>query len=134
MDSYQAIYDAVRSKISHADSADIIGGAVREAFDFSHARAMLQEQIYSIGAEMVRLSVLWRSTVAPDGTKWCALYGPDLAEGISGFGDTPDEAMRDFDQNWFKQQTPVAVHQIRKIEEEECREQISANSQFGVGA
>lgn len=109
MDSYQAVYDAVRSKIGRVDSADVLASAAREAFDISYARALLQEQIGMVGNEMVRPSVLYRPSVAPDGNKWCALYGADLVEGIAGFGDTPDDAMRDFDQNWFKQQTPVAV-------------------------
>lgn len=109
MDSYQAVYDAVRSKIGRVDSADVLASAAREAFDMSYARALLQEQISMVGNEIVRPSVLYRPSVVPDGNKWCALYGADLMEGVAGFGDTPDDAMRDFDQNWFKQQTPVAV-------------------------
>jgi hypothetical protein len=30
-----------------------------------------------------------------DGDKWCALLGPDLQEGIGGFGATPTAALRD---------------------------------------
>ncbi|MCW0104448.1 hypothetical protein [Burkholderia pseudomallei] len=32
---------------------------------------------------------------------WCALYGPNLMEGVCGFGDSPAEAMADFDKNWL---------------------------------
>jgi len=35
-----------------------------------------------------------------DGNKWCALYGVNLQEGVSGFGDSPDEAMKAFDEAW----------------------------------
>lgn len=35
-------------------------------------------------------------TVSLDGDKWCALYGKNLQEGISGFGDTQAEALREF--------------------------------------
>lgn len=108
MDSYQPIYDAVRSKIGRVDGEQIVSAA-REAFDISHARQMLQEQIYAAGSEIARPSILYRPTVAPDGDKWCALYGSNLMEGVAGFGDTPDEAMRDFDQNWWKQRTPEAI-------------------------
>lgn len=48
-------------------------------------------------------------TVAPDGSKWCALYGPNIMEGVCGFGDTPAEAMSDFDKNWVSQRTPTAI-------------------------
>lgn len=108
MDSYQPIYDAARSKIDRVDGEQIVQAA-REAFDISYARAMLQEQIYATGTEITRPSVLFRPTVAPDGDKWRALYGPDLMEGVSGFGDTPDEAMRDFDKNWTTLKTPTAI-------------------------
>jgi hypothetical protein len=107
-DTYQAVYDATRSKIGRVDGQEIVRAA-SEAFDISHAKMMLQQEIGCIGMEMVRPSVLFRPTVAPDGNKWCALYGPNLMEGVSGFGDTPDEAMRDFDQKFNKERTPVAV-------------------------
>lgn len=35
-----------------------------------------------------------------DGEKWCALYGENLDDGVAGFGDTPDEASRAFDEVW----------------------------------
>jgi hypothetical protein len=37
-----------------------------------------------------------------DGNKWHALYGGEFPEGVSGFGDSPEEAYRDFDRAWFK--------------------------------
>ena len=36
-----------------------------------------------------------------DGDQWCALFGDSLRDGVVGFGDTPDEAYRDFDKAWF---------------------------------
>lgn len=32
-------------------------------------------------------------TIEQDGNQWCALLGPDLQEGVAGFGDTPKEAL-----------------------------------------
>ncbi len=32
--------------------------------------------------------------VFPDGAEICALIGPDLVEGIAGFGTTPGDALR----------------------------------------
>ena len=102
-DTYQAIYDAVRSKISGGN----IGGAVSEAacraFDISNVVVRAQEQVYVVADEMRRPSVLFRPEVSLDGDKYCVLYGRDLMEGCAGFGDTLDQAMRDFDENWIKQ-------------------------------
>lgn len=108
-DNYQAVYDAVRSSIRGGN----IGEAVREvagrALDISHAVEMVRNDLQTAAWEMQRPSVLYRPTVAPDGLKWCALYGPHLMEGVCGFGDTPAEAMADFDKNWLQQKTPTAA-------------------------
>lgn len=37
-----------------------------------------------------------------DGDQWCVLYGSDLVVGISGFGDTPNNAVADFNARWKK--------------------------------
>lgn len=100
-DSYQAIYDAVRSRISGGNIGDIAERALREAFDFGHARAILQEQIYAVGQEMTRPSAIYRPELVQDGNAWLAMYG-DLPSGCVGTGDTPEAAMRDFDATWFK--------------------------------
>jgi hypothetical protein len=52
-------------------------------------------------------SVLYRPRLMADGTKWCALYGDDLASGVAGFGDTPAEAMHEFDKAWTSERTPA---------------------------
>ena len=31
--------------------------------------------------------------IFPDGDMWCALIGPDLQEGVAGFGTTPEQAL-----------------------------------------
>jgi len=105
-DSYQATYDAVRSRISGVNSNDVLTRAAREAFDIGHARAMLQQEIISVSHEMRRPSVLFRPAVYLDGDMWCALYGEDLVMGVAGFGETPDAAVRDFDETWWKGITP----------------------------
>ena len=109
MNEYQAIYDAVRSRISGGNIGSIVAEIARNAFDFGHVTVRAQEQVYYIANEMVRPSVLFRPSCVPDGNKWSALYGENLMEGVCGFGDTPEKAMRDFDNNWWKQKTPTAV-------------------------
>lgn len=74
-----------------------------------HAAAMAGEVWQQAAGEFQRPSVLYRPSIQPDGNKWCALYGDNLQEGVAGFGDTPDLAMRDFDKNWCGQKlTAVA--------------------------
>lgn len=107
----QEIYDAARSRISPMDGSAIERVAY-EAFDISHARAMLQEQIASVGYEMIRPSVLYRPTISLDGNCYCALYGEDLMNGCAGFGETMAEAMADFDQNWWNQKAPTPARAL----------------------
>ena len=38
--------------------------------------------------------------IYPDGNAWCVLWGEDIQTGICGFGDSPAEAMKDFDDHW----------------------------------
>ena len=107
-DNYQAVYDAVRSKISRIDS-DVVERVAREAFDISWQKQHLQQEIYVVSEAMTRPSVLYRPTLAADGTAWCALLGEDLQSGVAGFGDTPAEAMAAFDQAFLKERTPTAI-------------------------
>lgn len=113
MDSYQAIYDAVRSRISNGD----IAGAVREvawqALDISQAREILIQEFACAAAEMRRPSVLFRPTLSADGSMWCALLGDDLMSGIAGFGETPALAMEAFDKAFLTERTPAAQRVAR---------------------
>jgi hypothetical protein len=122
-DNYQAIYDAVRSRISGGNIGDIVREAARTAFDISHSQAMICDQFMAVTWEMQRPAVLFRPSVYADGGQWCALYGDDIQIGVSGFGETPEAAMADFDKNWHAQRTPDAVR-AAKVD----------NAQFGVGA
>lgn len=105
-DSYQAIYDAVRSRISNGNVGEVVREVAWQALDIGFARQMLQEQIGAVGFEMTRPSVLFRPAVSLDGNMFCALYGEDLMNGCAGFGKTLGEAMADFDKNWADQKAP----------------------------
>lgn len=99
-DTYQAIYDAVRSKISGGDIGSAVADAARSAFDISWSIDAVKQEFIAAAHQMRRPSVLFRPTVMADGPKWCALLGDNLQEGVAGFGDTPEEACADFDQAW----------------------------------
>jgi len=108
-DSYQAIYDAVRSRISGGDVGRAVEEVARDAFDMGMTRQILQQEFCSAAYEMQRPSAVYRPQLSADGDQWCALYGENLQEGVAGFGPTPNEAMQAFDQAWWKQKTPTAI-------------------------
>lgn len=114
-DTYQAIYDAVRSRISNGDVGRAVSEAARHAFDISHTVAMLHQEFSIAAYEMARPSVLFRPLLSADGTKWCALLGDNLQEGIAGFGDTPAEAMAAFDKAFNSERTPAAIRAAKAI-------------------
>jgi hypothetical protein len=110
MNNYQAVYDAVSLHFSGA----------------SHAIAGIQQEFAIAAGEMQRPSVLYRPAISIDGNQWCALYGENLQDGVAGFGDTPADAMRAFDDAWRNWNA--------RIRHEELRAEKSAHGQFGVGA
>lgn len=106
VDSYQPIYDAVRSRISGCDVGQAVESAFREA-NLSHHVAMAAESAREAAAEHYRPSVLFKPALSIDGDQWCALYGDDLQCGVAGFGDSPAEAMLDFDRQWVTKLSPA---------------------------
>jgi hypothetical protein len=71
--------------------------------------AALQESHYLDNAarravlQLSRPSSIWKPVLSRDGNRWCALYGENIQEGVSGFGETPDAAMRQFDIHWLNE-------------------------------
>jgi hypothetical protein len=126
-DSYQAIYDAVRSRISGGNIGDAVREVAERAFDWSHSQAMIRDQFMIAASEIQRPAMLLKPKIYLDGDKWCALYGDNLQDGVAGFGDSPALAFEDFDKNWYSKNV---TNMIR----EEKREERMANSQFGAGA
>jgi len=99
MDSYQAIYDAVRSRITNADIGSAVESAFREA-NLSHYAEQAMHNITYTFAEYQRPSVLYRPRLSLDGNMWIALYGDNIAEGCCGCGESPELAMAAFDKEW----------------------------------
>lgn len=103
MDSYQPIFDAVRSRISGGDVGQAMESALRECFGSAHhVMQGVANEYASAAIEQQRPSAIFRPALSIDGNQWCALYGDDLQNGVAGFGDSPDKAMRDFDAQWLK--------------------------------
>ena len=68
---------------------------------FSHAAMLAQEAIAILRNAYERPSVVYRPSLEFDGKRWCAVYGDNM-HCCSGFGDSPDAAMWEFDKNWHK--------------------------------
>ena len=67
-----------------------------------HAAAMVQESWQGAAYEQMRPAVVFKPKLYRDGSQWCALFGDDLQSGVCGFGDSPADAMWDFDKEWNK--------------------------------
>lgn len=105
-DSYQAIYDAIRSRISGGNVGEIVADACRNAFDISHTVAMLQADFCAAAYEMGRPSVVFKPVIQADGDMWTVLLGPDPQIGMFATGATPAEAMANFDKEFWKGRPP----------------------------
>ena len=93
-DNYQAVYDAVRSKISNGD----IGSAVENYLyqsSIPHSWQMACEEWRWAASQHALPHVLMRPSISIDGNMHCALYGDNLQDGIAGFGETVATAMSD---------------------------------------
>ena len=66
-----------------------------------HAASMAGENVRIVVAEYARPCVVWKPKLYVEGNQWCALLGDNLQDGVSGFGDSPADAMWDFDKQWF---------------------------------
>lgn len=109
MDSYQAIYDAVCSRISGGNVGEAVADACRNSFDISHAVSVIQSEFCIAAGEMARPSAVYKPTLSADGSMWMVLLGEDLQSGVAGFGETPAAAMAEFDQAFYKERTPSAM-------------------------
>jgi len=101
-DQYQAIYDAVRSKFNGGGNIeDAVRDAMREfGISYQIERVAYAYQVAAVAQEAP--SVLYKPKIYIDGSQWCVLYGDDIQNGIAGFGDSPQKAMHDFDDNFSK--------------------------------
>lgn len=107
-DTYQATYDAIRSKVTGCDVGKIVQDAIRQAFDISYTVPAIAQgfhiaadEIANAAKEHQRPFVTLRPTISRDGNQWCALYGENLHDGVAGFGDTPQAASIQFDIEWL---------------------------------
>ena len=105
-DTYMAVYNAVSQKIHNTDVGQAVTEALRNTIynvDIGQAvENAVREVVTQIFSPIERASVLMRPQLSIDGNQWMALYGENTQDGVAGFGDSPEEAMSDFDRNWSK--------------------------------
>lgn len=53
----------------------------------------IYSSIYPVSLSSIKIKVY------KDGNQWCVLHGENIQEGIAGFGDTVDSAIKDFNRN-----------------------------------
>jgi hypothetical protein len=99
-DTYQAVYDAARSRMSNGDIGNAVEQALRDA-NISHYAAAVAESIQQAVAGYTEPSVVYRPSLYIDGNQWCALYGENLQKGVAGFGLSPALAIADFNVKWY---------------------------------
>jgi len=76
-----------------------------ESSQRQHNEAMEHESRFraaQIAEELAVFSAL-KPSIQKDGDQWCVLLGDNLQEGISAFGKSPLEAIRNFNVEMFKE-------------------------------
>lgn len=116
MDSYQAIYDAVRSRISGGNIGETVADVARQSFDISMTVEALGQAFHFAADEYAQTAresrrpfVLLKPKLYPDGDMWCALYGENIQEGVCGFGETPEKAAQAFDLAWLNSRANAEI-------------------------
>lgn len=97
-DAYQAVYDAVRSKLHGFNPNEAIRDAVN--VDAGWAIEHVKAEFCAAAVAMQEACAIYRPSLSIDGNQWCALYGNNIQDGVAGFGDSPALAMQDFNRNW----------------------------------
>jgi hypothetical protein len=80
-DTYQAVFDAVRSRISGCNIEHAVSEHLRSNMDFNYAIPGLMQDIACQFAEHGRPSAVFRPKLSIDGNQWCAL--PFLHDGFT---------------------------------------------------
>ena len=87
---------------SHIDQQDYITASIRQE---SAVEELQRARLLN------KPSAIYRPEIFQDGNAWCVLLGRDIAVGVTGWGDTPEEAMRAFDVAWASAVSRTAERQ-----------------------
>jgi len=94
----------------HTQAANRIDQLEAQLRDSQDQLAATTAKLEQAEAELEALPphLLMKPNLSLDGNKWCALYGVDLQEGVAGFGETIEDALKEFDIEWNRQVGPAA--------------------------
>lgn len=101
-DTYQAVYDAVRSRFGGCDVSEAIRSATHldASWQIEYVKQEACAAIMDVREQMTRPAVVYKPRIGIDGNQWIAVYGDNIQEGVAGCGDSPELAMADFDKAW----------------------------------
>jgi hypothetical protein len=68
----------------------------------SNIECRINTAVDMICEQMMRPSTLLKPNIVRDGNAWCASIGSNPMEGVYAFGDSPEDAMKNFDKEWVK--------------------------------
>lgn len=68
-----------------------------------HHMRRISTAVESATTAYSRPSVLYRPKIGFHGKLWRVYYGEGETGAVAGYGETPDEAMKAFDFNWYNQ-------------------------------
>ena len=70
--------------------------------DVSFEMGQIRDEFVNLAILLGEPCAIYKPQLSIDGNQWCALYGENLQNGVAGFGDSPSEAMQDFNKNWYQ--------------------------------
>ena len=70
--------------------------------------------------ERMRPFFLLRPTLSKDGNMWCFQLG-SMPESVVGFGDSPDEASREFDKDWYSKISDSKSRRRGEMSLQQCK-------------
>lgn len=68
---------------------------------YDYEAASIRSQIAQDAQDFNIFSLL-KPSIKIDGNKWYVLYGENLQDGVAGFGDSPYQAVLDWNKQWHK--------------------------------
>jgi hypothetical protein len=86
----------MEENLLNGNDSGIISSQVQHQNELVHYEKMS----LVIEKEEYNLFSMLKPKLYKDGDQWCCLYGEDIAEGITGFGETPYKAIIDWNHNW----------------------------------
>lgn len=73
------------------------------SFAIEQIRQRIEDCAGDVARALIAPHLIYKAVLCKDGNQWCWLYGPNLQEGIAGFGDTPALAAQAFDAAWVEE-------------------------------